>query len=72
MPGLTERRSKEPGAASRSVGQGGFRRMKAIELHRERKSWPEIARACGVGITTVRRACKDAAQPCQNPQEAIL
>jgi DNA invertase Pin-like site-specific DNA recombinase len=68
-------RAREEGTKSgRPVGRPRvvFDREKAIELHNLQKPWPEIARTCGVGITTVRRACKDASSTCQNPQEAIL
>lgn len=35
-----------------------FDRAQAVELRIAGKSWRDIARACGVGVTTVRRACR--------------
>jgi DNA invertase Pin-like site-specific DNA recombinase len=34
-----------------------FDRERAVELRSTGRSWREIARACGVGVTTVRRVC---------------
>jgi len=38
-----------------------FDRGKAVELRNVGRSWRDIARACGVGVTTVRRACSSMA-----------
>jgi DNA invertase Pin-like site-specific DNA recombinase len=35
-----------------------FDRARAVELRRAGRSWRDIARACGVGVTTVRRVCR--------------
>ena len=34
-----------------------FDRAKAAEMRQAGRSWRDIARACGVGVTTVRRVC---------------
>jgi DNA invertase Pin-like site-specific DNA recombinase len=52
--------------------QAVFRRDEATALRGSGLSWSQIARKLGVGITTVRRACKGASHPCQNPQKASL
>jgi DNA invertase Pin-like site-specific DNA recombinase len=46
-----------------------FDRGKAVELRNARKSWREIARECGVGVTTVRRACRSVV-PDSNPPKS--
>jgi DNA invertase Pin-like site-specific DNA recombinase len=48
--------------SGRSVGRPKvvFDRERVVELRAQGNSWREIARACGVGVTTVRRACADA------------
>lgn len=49
-----------------------FRRDDAIELRRGGLSWRQIAANLHVGITTVRRACRDDSSPCQNPPGDIV
>jgi DNA invertase Pin-like site-specific DNA recombinase len=46
-----------------------FRRDEARELRRDGLSWRQIAKKLGVGATTVRTACEDAAEGCGNPVE---
>jgi|SRR5579872_2324298 len=54
-------RAKEQGTRSGNpIGRPKvvFDRDKVVELRRLGKSWREISRACGAGVTTVRRACR--------------
>jgi DNA invertase Pin-like site-specific DNA recombinase len=58
-------RSGKPIGRPRAV----FRRDHALDLRRKGLSWREIARKLGVGMTTVRTACREAKAACGNPQE---
>jgi DNA invertase Pin-like site-specific DNA recombinase len=61
-------RSGRPVGRPRAV----FRRDDAVELRKSGLSWRQIASKLKVGITTVRRVCRDVPRPCQNPQEGTL
>ena len=61
-------RSGKPVGRPRAV----FRREDAIALRNSGLSWRQIASRLRVGMTTVRRACAGACNPCQNPQGEVL
>jgi DNA invertase Pin-like site-specific DNA recombinase len=56
-------RAQEQGTRSgKAIGRPKvvFSRDKVLDLRKQRKSWREIARECGAGMTTVRRAYQEA------------
>jgi DNA invertase Pin-like site-specific DNA recombinase len=66
-------RAKQLGTRSgRPVGRPKvvFDRGKVTELRRANVSWREIARACGVGVTTVRRVCETTIEDPAVPKSA--
>jgi DNA invertase Pin-like site-specific DNA recombinase len=64
-------RAKQRGTQSgRPVGRpkAVFDREKVIELRKAKKSWRQIAKACGIGVTTARRACEMVARDSTVPK----
>jgi len=60
--GLSRARAQGTGSG-KSVGRPKaiFRRDQVLRLREEGKSWRQIARECGAGVTTVRRAYQSSA-----------